>query len=87
MIRGNIQLGFSLASRDIGDLRGRRVGAADTQEDHNNRDVVNHSLLPLPSLCGFLDQTGDGSIRVSPLVVGDKYAGDLIVGDSIPKAI
>jgi hypothetical protein len=87
MIRGNIQLGVSLASRDIGDLRGRRVGPADTQEDHNDRDVVDHSLLPLPSLCGFLDQSGDGSIRVSPLVEGDKYAGDLIVWDAVPKAI
>jgi hypothetical protein len=87
MIRGNIQLGVSLASRDIGDLRGRRVGPADTQEDHNDRDVVYHSLLPLPSLSGFLDQTGDGTIWVSPLVVGDKHAGDLIVGDAVPKTI
>jgi hypothetical protein len=87
MRRGIIQLVVSLASRDIGDLRGRRFAPADTQEDHNDRDIVYHSLLPLPSLCGFLDQTGDGTIRVSSLVVGDEHAGDLIVGDAIPKAI
>ena len=87
MRRGIIQLMVSLASRDIGDLRGRRVSPADTKEDHNDRDVVYHSLLPLPSLCGFLDQTGDGTIRVSSLVVGDENAGDLIVGDAVPKAI
>ena len=87
MRRGIIQLVVSLASRDIGDLRGRRVSPSDTKEDHNYRDIVYHSLLPLPSLCGFLDQTGDGTIRVSSLVVGDEHAGDLIVGDAIPKAI
>ena len=87
MRRGIIQLVVSLASRDIGDLRGRRVSPADTQKDHTDRDIVYHSLLPLPSLCGFLDQTGNSTIGVSSLVVGDEHAGDLIVGDAVPKAI
>lgn len=87
MRRGIIELVVSLASRDIGHLRGRRFAPADTQEDHNDRDIVYHSLLPLPSICGFLYQTGDGTIRVSSFVVGDEHAGDLIVGDAVPKAI
>ena len=87
MRRGIIQLVVSLAARNIGDLRRRRVGPADTQEDHYDRDIVYHPLLPLPSLCGFLDQTGDGTIRVSSLVIGDENAGDLIVGNAVPKAI
>ena len=87
MRRRIIQLMISLAARNIGDLRGRKVSSTHTQEDHYDRDIVYHPLLPLPSLCGFLDQTGDGTIRVSSLVIGDEHAGDLIVGDAVPKAI